>query len=136
MGLDVYALPAAGKPTASDLNGAEAYFRDTYNSVSLANWLARNVDPKACGSLGLAIFTEPREKLNSAAWRHRLLELALFWFERARKLRGQITYAGYPGDPPEPVAPEETDLFIEECEALLEFALKVDVQCLKVHVWG
>lgn len=136
MGLDVWALPESTKPTSASLNDAELTFRDTYNSVSLANWLARNVDPEARGSWGLAIFTEPTESLNSPAWRRRLLGLARRWAEAARRLRGQETVAGYPDDPAEPVPAEETEFFIQECEYLLEFARRVYEDRLEVHVWG
>ncbi len=134
--MDVYAVVEdAGNGTGSPLN-PELHFRDGYNSRSLANWLAHNVDAAARGDWGLAIFTEPVEPLNSPEWRWRLLQRASYWAESAQLLRGHETLVGYPGDPPQRVSAEETDDFIEGAEELLRFATEVHRRGLRVVVWA
>lgn len=136
MGIDVYAIGGdAGKDTVGKMK-PELYFRDCYNSLSLANWLAHNVDAAARGTWGLAIFTEPLEPLNSPEWRRRLLQLARFWAESARLMRGHETLVGYMGDPPQRVSAEDTNDYIEQTEELLRFAAEVHRRGLKVVVWA
>jgi hypothetical protein len=136
MGMDVYAVSdATGKAEGTRFD-PELYFRDCYNSFSLANWLAQNIDSAARGAFGLAIFTEPREPLNSSEWRQRLLHLASFWADAAQLLRGHETRVGYPGHSLETISVQDTEDFIQETEDLLRFAVEVHRRNLRVVVWA
>lgn len=135
MGLEVWVRGHAEADT-SDPMDPSCYFTDCYNELSLANWIARNIDPAARGAWGLAIFTAPEPPLNSSAWRLRLLELATAWARSARALRGKVTEVGYPGDEPRRLAPNETEEYIQECEDLLTFARSVHGRQVEVAVWG
>lgn len=135
MGLDVWAIERTAEE-GGRARDPEVTFRDCYNDLSLANWLARNVDASARGAWGLAIFTEPQPPLNTPEWRARLLELASGWVARARVLRGTSTAVGYPEDPGRIVDADATADYIEECEWLFEFARTVHDRGLDVAVWA
>lgn len=135
MGLEVWALGHSGLDGTDPLEPSR-YFSDCYNEMSLANWITRNIDPSARGAWSLAIFTSPDVPINTSAWRLRLLELALDWTRRARKLRGTVTEVGYPDGEARRLPPGETEEFIQECEDLLLFAQTVHGRQLEVAVWG
>jgi len=105
--------------------GNVGYFRDCYNSYSLANWLTQNIDTEARGRWGLAIFTE-RTDINTKKWRKDLLQTTKRWYEDAKLLEGKTTYAGYPKHHKEKVSKEETSSYIDWCKELLIFAEKLN----------
>ncbi len=135
MGMDVWALAPDEFVTALPEIPEERYFRDSYNRLSLANWIARNIDPDARGAWGLAIFTQPRHPLNSPEWRKDLLLATARWRDAAQELRGKATKAGYLGDEIVHLAPDETDTYIDDCEELADFAHLVVAEGLNVEVW-
>jgi len=134
LGLDVWALTSEEKKNGLRPIDPRRCFRDTYGPRSLANWLARNVDPRARGDWGLAILTEPPTTLNSPEWRLRFYRKTMTWRNWASAFSGRISLAGYPEDLPLIITPTETDQHLEALEDLYEFARLVWKNGLEVHI--
>ena len=112
------------------------YFRDCYNSYSLANWLTQNIDPHARGEWGLEVFDRGRNNFNTQEWREELLDKTREWFIKARRLKGKQTYVGYPGEKRMKVSPERTEEYIEWLEELVKFAELVYKRKATVRLWA
>jgi len=77
-------------------NHEVGYFRDCYNSYSLANWISQNIDETVRGGWGLEIFAPERPDFNTPAWRAELLSKSVSWLIKAYNLRGRETFVGGP----------------------------------------
>ena len=112
------------------------HFRDCYNSHSLANWLAQNIDPDARGEVGLALFDTNRRHFNTHQWRQSLLRTTQRWQTKAKGFRDKPSYVGYPHERRIRISAEQTNHYLDWLEDLVRFARGV-VECrAKVEVWG
>jgi len=139
IGMDVYVEDMPRKPQAESWlcpNHKVGYFRDCYNSYSLANWLSQNIDSNARGAWGLEIFDPDRPNFNTPAWRAELLSKAVMWLTKAFQLRGRESFAGYPGEERIKLPAKQTDEYIEWLAELVKFAELVNERKASVRVWG
>jgi len=111
-------------------SGGMGYYRCSYNAVSIGNWLACNIQKRAKGDWGLAIFYDALKDLpegsspiiTSEAFRQKLLSTAKGWQEEAEKLRGKPTKVGYFGEEVSTIAVADTTWYVDYIGELVEFA--------------
>jgi hypothetical protein len=139
IGMDVY---VEDMPRQAQLkswlkpNHSVGYFRDCYNSYSLANWLSQNIDPHARGDWGLEIFDRNRGDFNTQKWREELLNISKEWLIKAHRLKGKTTYVGYPSEERIALPLKRTEEYIEWLEELVKFADLIYQRRATVKLWA